>query len=232
MQGVAFVRTGSPGSVRRALDVALIEDHPLFRDALVEVLKSAMSANVVLTAGSVEEYERRLRRPPDLVLLDLGLPGVSGAAAVRRVLATGTTVLALSATYQESAVLEALASGARGYLCKDVDATEVITAVRAVAGGGSYVSPRLAGDLLRAAGSGGAAAAPRERTSLTPREQEVLGLVGGGQTDHGIAKALSISVATVRSHLDRIRDKTGRRRRPDLTRLALEHALVPPEVVG
>jgi DNA-binding NarL/FixJ family response regulator len=184
---------------------------------------------VVLTAGSVEEYERRLRRPPDLVLLDLGLPGVSGAAAVRRVLATQTVVLALSATYEESSVLEALASGARGYLCKDVDAAEVITAVRAVAGGGSYVSPRLAGDLLRAAGSG---SAPRERTTLTPREQEVLGLLGGGETDHGIAKALSISVATVRSHLDRIRDKTGRRRRPDLTRLALEHALVPPELVG
>jgi DNA-binding NarL/FixJ family response regulator len=230
MQGVAFVRTGSPGSVRRALDVALIEDHPLFRDALAEVLRSAMSANVVLTAGSVEEYERRLRRPPDLTLLDLGLPGVSGAAAVRRVQATGTVVLALSATYQESSVLEALASGARGYLCKDVDAAEVVTAVRAVAGGGSYVSPRLAGDLLRAAGTG--TSVPRETCPLTPREQEVLGLLGGGETDHGIAKALSISVATVRSHLDRIRDKTGRRRRPDLTRLALEHALVPPELVG
>ncbi|HMA46191.1 MAG TPA: response regulator, partial [Frankiaceae bacterium] len=212
-----------PGEDAGPLRVAVVEDHPLYREALVRELDRAEDLSVVGAAQSVEEYDAKVPERPDVVVLDLNLPGLSGAAAVEHVAAAGVSVLVLSASADEEAVVDALGAGAKGYLSKDADGVELVAAARAVGTGGSYVSPALAGHLLvlgRADRSGGMA-------MLTEREREILALVADGETDQTIAAALHITVSTVRSHLDRIRDKTGRRRRADLTRLAVERAILP-----
>jgi DNA-binding NarL/FixJ family response regulator len=147
---------------------------------------------------------------------------------VRYLCARGLAVLVVSAAGGQDDVLDAVAAGASGYLTKDAEAAEITAAVAAVAKGGTYVSPALAAYLLRAARTEPKAVP----WALTEREREILGLLASGDTDQDIAAQLYISVRTVRSHLERIRDKTGRRRRPDLTRLAIEQGIIdgaPPE---
>jgi DNA-binding NarL/FixJ family response regulator len=119
-------------------------------------------------------------------------------------------------------VLGAIGAGAKGYLTKDTDGAEIIRAVREVAAGNSYVTPTLASFLLNA--SLGRSAGPK--LVLSAREREVLSLVAAGEKDQDIAELLHISVRTVRSHLDRIRDKTGLRNRAQLTRYAIEQGIV------
>jgi DNA-binding NarL/FixJ family response regulator len=202
------------------VNVAVIEDHPLYREALEQTILSSEMA-LILSVGSIEEFDARCPSPPDVVIADLHLPGLEGAPGVRHLTNQGLTVLVLSASSDGPDVVEAIGGGARGYLSKDAQAPEILAAVRAVAAGRGYVSPTLAGHLLQAT--------RRELPQLpelSQREQEVLAHLARGETDHEIAGELCISVSTVRSHLDRIRDKTGKRRRADLTRFALEHSIV------
>jgi DNA-binding NarL/FixJ family response regulator len=159
---------------------------------------------------------------PDVVVLDLHLPGLEGSQAVAHLCERGLAVLVVSASDDQDAVLDAIAAGASGYLTKDAEESEITAAVAAIAEGGTYVSPALAAYLLRAARTQPKAAP----WVLTEREREILRLLASGETDHDIAAQLYISVRTVRSHLERIRDKTGHRRRPDLTRLAIEQGLI------
>ncbi len=129
-------------------------------------------------------------------------------------------MLVVSASNGRADVLDAIAAGASGYVTKGAEPSEIVTAVGVVARGGTYVSATLAAYLLRA------------EIALTGREKEILRLVASGETDQAIAEKLTVSVRTVRSHLDRIRDKTGRRRRADLTRLAYERGIVSPSPSG
>jgi DNA-binding NarL/FixJ family response regulator len=199
------------------ITVAVVEDHPVYRQGLLQVLEQAPDLEPLVAARSVEDFTATVPARPDLVILDLHLPGaVEGTAAVRRLCALGHTVLVVSAAQGEADVVDAVGAGARGYLTKESEPNEIVRAVRAVAAGGTYVSATLAAYLLKA---------PMQ---LTAREREILRLVAGGETDQDIAEQLVISVRTVRSHLDRIRDKTGSRRRADLTRLAIERRLIPP----
>ncbi len=202
--------------------VGIIEDHPIFRQGLSQAIESGHNLALVFAVSSVEEFREQPERP-DVVILDLGLPGASGAEAVR-VVGGDVPVLVVSAEGRRQDVLDAISAGAKGYLTKAADTQEVVDAIGVVARGGSYVSPTLASFLLQAAlpgrrGSG---------LSLTDREREILALLASGERDQDIADQLYISVRTVRSHLDRIREKTGHRRRPDLTRLALREGLIPP----
>jgi DNA-binding NarL/FixJ family response regulator len=137
----------------------------------------------------------------------------------------GHRVLVVSASDDQSEVLAAMSAGARGYLTKDAEAEEIVRAVRVIAAGDSYVSPTLASFLLDSSRRRNA----RVRLPLSGREQQVLSLLAAGERDQDIADALFISVRTVRSHLDRIREKTGRRRRSELTRLAIEEGIAQPE---
>jgi DNA-binding NarL/FixJ family response regulator len=204
--------------------VAVIDDHPLYRQGLSLTIEAAAGLELVAAARSIEDFDSRLDCKPDVVLLDLQLPGRKGADGVRHLCARGLAVLVISASGSQDDVLDAIAAGARGYLTKDAEAADIVSAVETIAGGGTYVSPTLASYLLRAARAE-ASAVP---WALTEREREILGLLAAGETDQDIADQLYISVRTVRSHLDRIRDKTGHRRRPDLTRLALEQGIIGP----
>jgi DNA-binding NarL/FixJ family response regulator len=207
------------------LTVALIEDHPLYREALERVIGQSEHLLLQTATASIEEFDARSKVRPDVVIADLHLPGLDGAAGIRHLTGRGLSVLVLSASLDGPVVVEAIAEGARGYLSKDAQRAEIVAAVRTVGAGRSYVSPTLAGYLVQTTRRRDVPGIPE----LSDREREVLGLLAGGGTDQYIARTLCISVSTVRSHLDRIRDKTGRRRRADLTRFAIEQSLVEPD---
>lgn len=178
---------------------------------------------VVGSFDSVESY-LKLTQYADVVLLDYHLPGLHGPAAVARITESGSAVLMVSGDIGRDAVIATLAAGARGYVAKHAEVSEILTAIETICFSptGTYVSPQLAAHLLDANRQQGP-----ESLRLSAREQEVLQLVAQGERDQDIAEALFISVGTVRSHLDHIRAKTGERRRPGLTRFAVDQGLVP-----
>jgi DNA-binding NarL/FixJ family response regulator len=198
--------------------VAIVEDHPVFRKGLMQVVEAAQGLELAGVARSVDDFETLRLSDGVIVLLDLQLQDsrLEGADAVAHLVAGGHQVLVVSASEQATDVVQAIGAGARGYLSKQADETEILGAIQAVAQGRTYVSATLAGYLLQAP------------IPITAREQEILELVAGGETDQDIAEQLTISVRTVHSHLDRIRDKTGARRRADLTRLAIERGIIYP----
>ncbi|HEU5475330.1 MAG TPA: response regulator transcription factor [Actinophytocola sp.] len=197
------------------IPVAVVEDHPLYRAALTRLFTETPGLCLDAVAESVTQFAARSRQC-SVVVLDLGLPGVSGAAAVLEVTRMGHRVLVLSAQAETNDVVGAKAAGAWGYLCKNADSTEILAAVAQIAAGIRVPAP---------------AAVPVEpepaaRMELSDREVEVLARLAAGERDQDIAQTLRISVRTVRSYLDRIRDKTGLRRRPELTRYAIEHGMI------
>lgn len=197
----------------------MIEDHPLFRSAVAQLITESPDFELDAVAESVAQFAVRRRHPSAVVILDLGLPGLCGAAAVMEVVTMGHKVLVVSANAGQHEVLGAMAAGARGFLAKDVEADELLRALRQIAQGDSYISPTLASYMLSASRG-------RHVIELSTREREVLSLVASGERDQDIAVELAISIRTVRSYLDRIRDKTGQRRRSELTRYAIEQGVL------
>jgi DNA-binding NarL/FixJ family response regulator len=197
--------------------VAIVEDHPVFRKGLIQVVETAQGLELAGAVRSVDDFDTLRVGDGVIVLLDLQLQGsrLEGADAVAHLVAGGHRVLVVSASEQAADVVQAIGAGARGYLSKHTEETEILGAIQAVAQGRTYVSATLAGYLLEAP------------IQITAREREILELVAGGETDQDIAERLTISVRTVHSHLDRIRDKTGSRRRADLTRFAIERGIIP-----
>ncbi|WP_142001691.1 LuxR C-terminal-related transcriptional regulator [Amycolatopsis cihanbeyliensis] len=215
--GVTETTTAVPARIR----VGVIEDHPLYRQAVARVLEEAADIELGVVAESVGEFAMRRQPPGGVVVLDLKLRGVADSAAVMEVAGMGHRVLVVSAHAGKEEVLAAVTAGARGYLSKDSDGEEILGAVRQIASGNSYVSPMLASFVLSSARERGSG----QQLVLSERERQVLSLLAAGERDQDIAEAMAISVRTVRSYLDRIRDKTGRRRRPELTRLAIEEGI-------
>jgi DNA-binding NarL/FixJ family response regulator len=201
------------------IGVAIVEDHPLYRQGLMQTIEATAGVVLLAAVGTLAEMEEFGYNGVDVVLLDLHLPDGSGAQAVSQVKARGPAILVVSASDDRQTVIDAIGAGANGYLPKSSLPDEISTATIVVAGGGTYVSPVLAAYLLRNERD-----QPSEYELLSTRESEILSLLSEGETDAEIAEKLFISVRTVHSHLDRIRDKTGRRRRADLTRLALEQS--------
>jgi DNA-binding NarL/FixJ family response regulator len=199
------------------ITVTVVEDHPVYRQGLADAIGKAEGLELVSAHRSIEDFDAA-RPDATVVLLDLHLPGIGGADAVAHLTQAGYRVLVLSASIDRGNVLAALTAGARGYVSKDAESDQIAQAIGIVAGDGSFVSPTLASLLLQDDQG-------RAKPSLTPREREVLELVAEGAEDKAIGRQLGITVATVHSHLDRIRDKTGRRKRAELTRLALEQGL-------
>lgn len=188
------------------IGVMIVDDHALVRAGLAELLDGDPEIEVVGSAADGEEaLEVAERKRPDVVLMDLSMPGMGGAEAIRRLLATGTDarVVALTSLSTRERILEALDAGAIGYLLKDADPDELVRGVHAAARGESPLSPRAAHEVLAARTS------QRPAVNLSAREREVLQLVGEGLPNKLIARRLEISEKTVKAHLTQVFAQLG-----------------------
>lgn len=190
--------------------VLIVDDNNLFRDGLGGLLGRVEGIDVVGSAGSGEEAVRRapvLR--PDVILMDVSMPGMGGVEATRQVLAAHpkTAVCMLTVSEQESDLFAAIRAGARGYMVKTVELETLAAAIRTLAEGGALVSPHLARDLLGAFARLSPPATDNSTDRLTPREREILALVGRGMSNPEIADRLVIAENTVKVHLRNILDK-------------------------
>ena len=206
--------------------VLLADDFALMRAGVSAALEEDGRITVVGEAEDVEQAVDGARElQPDVVVLDMRMPGGGGLAAMRRLrdAAPLVRVLVLTASDKPASLIEAVEAGAAGYLTKRAKGGELRAAVMAVSQGESVVEPGLAGHLMRelAADSDG----PSVRVSLTVREREILRLVCDGFTDGEIGRRLFVSMRTVQNDLRRIRDKTGLERRSELVRWAAIRSL-------
>jgi DNA-binding NarL/FixJ family response regulator len=177
--------------------VLLVDDHAVLRRGLEQLLAGEPDIEVVGTAADGEAALDEVRRTrPDVVLMDLQMPGTDGVTATQRIVAEGgPDVLVLTSFSDAERIVAALDAGAVGYLLKDADPEDIIAGVRAVSRGESPLNPRAARQLLTAR-----RASPSE-VDLTPRESEVLVLVRHGLANKQIARRLGISERTVKAHL-------------------------------
>ncbi|MDR2253337.1 MAG: response regulator transcription factor [Bifidobacteriaceae bacterium] len=214
------------------LRVVLVDDHALFRAGTKAEVGAAL--DIVGEAASVEEAQAVIAQTrPDVVLLDVHLPGGAGgggAEVARAVLRDHPEVrfLALSVSDAAADVVAVIRAGARGYVTKAIGAGELVDAVRRVADGDAVFSPRLAGFVLDAFGAatGDVAVAADELDSLTAREQEVMRLIARGYTYRETAAELFISIKTVETHVSAVLRKLQLSNRSALTRWAARRNLL------
>jgi DNA-binding NarL/FixJ family response regulator len=186
--------------------VVLVDDHAVVRTGLAQLLEGAGDIAVVGQAGDGAEAVELVRRTrPDVVVMDLQMPGVDGVEATRQIVAEGlgAEVVVLTSFSDSTRIVAALDAGAVGYLLKDADPEDVLAGVRAVSRGGSPLDPMVARRLLASRTSPAAAA------QLTPREEEVLALVRAGMANKQIARRLGISERTVKAHLTSVFSRIG-----------------------
>src|SRR3954453_601503 len=216
------------GRASMNIRLLLIDDFPLIREGFAAALESDPGLKIVGQADNGEEGLRLARElGPDVVVLDLAMPGMGGMTVLEKLRTElpDTKVLIMTANEKAQPLLDAVAGGAAGYLTKRSTREELRQAVITVHGGGSVISPMLAGHLLSEYSRASRGEASNARPLLGNREHEILRLLARGCTDREIAATIFISPRTVQNHLTRIREKTGLRRRTELTRWAMEHPL-------
>jgi DNA-binding NarL/FixJ family response regulator len=219
------------------ISVLLADDQPLLRRGFRMILEAEDGLTVVGEAGDGAEAIALARRcQPDVVLMDIRMPGTDGIEATRRITHSepGVRVLVLTTFDLDEYAFGALRAGASGFLLKDVRPAELVAAVRTVASGDAVVSPRVTRRLLEEYAHvlpvSGAQQAGRypQLSALTEREREVLAAVAHGLSNTEIAASLSVSEATVKSHVGRILAKLGLRDRVQIVVLAYESGLMRP----
>jgi DNA-binding NarL/FixJ family response regulator len=212
--------------------VLIADDQRVVRDGLIMLVGLIDGVEVVGSASDgIEAVERAESERPDVVLMDLRMPGMEGAEATRRIRATlpETQVLVLTTYADDQSLFPALQAGARGYLTKDASAEEIEQAIRALAAGRTHLDPAIQQRLVAAvleAQQRRAASAESLPDDLSPREIEVLKLIAAGLSNAEIAVALFLSNATVKTHINRIFSKTGARDRAQAVRYAYRHGMV------
>jgi DNA-binding NarL/FixJ family response regulator len=210
------------------ISVLLVEDFPLVREGVAAALERDPAITVVGQADNGREgLELALELRPDVVLLDLHMPELGGMMLLERLRSElpNTRAIVMTASEKGEPLLDAVAAGAAGYLTKRASGEELRQAVVTVHGGGSVIAPTLAGHLLKAYSRASSGETTELRSKLTATEHEVLRLVAQGLTDRQIAERIYVSPRTVQNHLARIRDKTDLRRRSELARWAVLHAV-------
>jgi DNA-binding NarL/FixJ family response regulator len=212
--------TDEPTRIR----VLLADDHPVVRMGLRGMLEADPGIVVVGEAGSGDEAVARARETsPDVILMDLRMPGGDGVGATRRILADhpGGEVIVLTTYETDQDIVRAVEAGAAGYLLKDTSRADLLAAISAALRGETVLSPSVATRLVTRL----RAPAPE---SLSRRETEVLALVAKGRTNAEIGRELFISETTVKTHLIRVFGKLGVSDRTAAVTTALERGLLPP----
>lgn len=204
--------------------ILVVDDHPMIREGLVAVLDTQPDFEVVGQASNgIEMVEQVQACEPDVVLLDLDMPGSNGVDGLQRLKAAGVVarVIVFTALDTDEQIVAAVQAGAQGYLLKGAPREQVFDAVRVVHGGGSLLQPVVASKLLRHLSGD---SQPVE--ALTPREQEVLELLARGLQNKEIALALHISERTVKFHVSAVMGKLGAGNRTEAVRVAVQRGLV------
>ncbi|MFI6646059.1 response regulator [Streptomyces sp. NPDC050529] len=210
--------------------VLLADDQPLVRTALRMVMAESTDLDVVGEAGTGEEAVRLTAElAPDVVVMDIRMPGLNGIEATERIAASPATahVVVLTTFDDDEYVYGALRAGAAGFLVKDMALDEILAAVRVVAAGDALIAPGVTRRLIKDFVGRPASSPPRRPlTAITDREREVLVLVGSGLSNAEIAERLFISVATAKTYLTRLLAKLDARDRVQLVIIAYEAGLV------
>jgi DNA-binding NarL/FixJ family response regulator len=213
-----------------AVSVVIVDDHAMFRAGVRAELGEAVE--ILAEAADVDEAVAAVAaHSPDVVLLDVHLPGGGGVEVMRRCQRLGhspdTRYLALSVSDAAEDVIATIRAGARGYVTKTITRPELVSAIRRVAGGDAVFSPRLAGFVLDAfAGSIDVAAVDEDLDRLTEREREVMRLIARGYAYKEVARELFISIKTVETHMSSVLRKLQLSSRHELTRWASDRRLL------
>jgi DNA-binding NarL/FixJ family response regulator len=200
----------------------LVDDHPVVRRGLRGYLELEADFTVVGEAGDGEEALRAIaEHRPDVVLLDLKMPGLDGQGVLDRLTATGDAprILVLTSATDAERVPSAITAGAAGFVYKDIDPDALASAIRTVHAGQLLLSPVAMRGLMN--GNGSTTTAP----SLTPRESQVLGLIAKGQTNRQIARALGVSEKTVKTHVTNLLRRIGAADRTQAALWAVRHGI-------
>lgn len=211
-----------------SLRILVIDDHTLFRVGLQGLL-AHRGIEVVGAVGEGQEgLELADRLRPDVVLLDMRMPGMDGLGVLRQLRQNGLKmpIAMLTTSSNEQDLVEALRSGAQGYLIKDMEPDDLVVALRDIVAGKTVVAPDLAPVLAKVVqGESVAARDPSPFSDLTPRESEILGLLAEGQSNKAIARNLGISDGTVKLHVKAILRKLGVHSRVEAAVIAVEQGL-------
>jgi DNA-binding NarL/FixJ family response regulator len=202
--------------------LVIVDDHPVVRAGLVGMLSDEPGFEVVGEASDGDQATRiTAATSPDVVLMDLRMPGVDGVAATARITAEGNAKVLILTTYEsDDQILAAIEAGASGYLLKAAPQAEIVAGIRSVAAGQTALSPQVAVRLVERM------RAPAAETVLTARETEVLRLVAAGHSNKQIALALGIGESTVKTHLLKVFDKLDVADRTRAVTLAMERGLL------
>lgn len=209
------------------LHILLADDHPMLRDGVALSLEAEPGWRVVAQADSGEmAVMLARRRPPDVALIDLSMPGIGGLAAIGMIAADcpQTRIIVLTASANGDELMAALQSGAHGYVLKGISALELRAAVRHVADGGSYVPPTLAARVL--AEFSQTRKSPAD-TALSPRETQVLDALAKGLTNREIGEQLYMAEKTVKHHVTQILTKLHVRSRTEAALLVQRRGVTP-----
>ena len=209
--------------------VILAEDHHLVRKGIRALLENADDIEIVGEAADGQEaVELTQRLAPDVLIMDIAMPRLTGIQATRRIRAlnAATQVVILSMYSDETLVRQALGNGAKGYLLKRSVVEELLLAIRAASRGDIYLSPEICGPVLADLLTPQADAEMSKFDRLTPREREVLQLIAEGHTNRAIAQLMKVSVKTVEKHRASLMSKLGIYDVAGLVRIAIQHGLI------
>ncbi|MCE5180659.1 MAG: response regulator transcription factor [Betaproteobacteria bacterium] len=216
--------------------VLIVDDHTLFRSGIKALLLRHKNFEVVGEAGDgLEGLKRAKSLQPNVVLLDLHMPGITGREAVQLIVeeVPETRVVMLTVSEDAEDLVDCLRAGASGYLLKNIETDYLIDAIQRVANGESIMSPQMTGKLVRefrTQPKGGAAPQPgEEHEKLSPREKEIITHLARGASNKEVARALGVAESTVKIHVQSILKKLNLTSRVQAAVYAVEHGLVPKE---
>lgn len=217
---------------RTSIRILIADDHTIVRQGIQKLLEAEDGIEVIGEASDGREAVAKcLELEPQLLLLDISMPGLNGLEAIRQIVRRSpkTRILVLSMHKNDAYVLEALRNGASGYLLKDSASEEIVTAIRAISRGESYLSPAISrlviDDYLRLNRNG----TDGKRTlyeTLTNREREIFQLLAEGLKNHEVAERLHVSVKTVETHRAHIMEKLGLNNIAEMVKYAIEIGVV------
>lgn len=211
--------------------ILLIDDHTLFRSGIKALLQRQPGFEVVGEAGDALEGVKRAKTlRPDVVLLDIHMPGIAGREAVSLVIdeAPDARVLMLTVSEDVDDLMQALRAGAHGYLLKNIETDFLVNAIRSAVDGESVMSPQMTSKLMKSVSEPQTASTPAgaDKERLSPREREILGFLTRGASNKEIARSLDLAESTVKIHVQNILKKLNLLSRVQAAVYAVEHGLV------